>query len=103
VFLEAIQYFAHTGDIGCLLAPQRMLLGIHNVNGDTALHTALLAGKTEAALSFVRVMTAEDLDVQNSEGLVCCSQTRGDPPPPPCTQAITLASRWLIFEAGTCP
>lgn len=67
-FFDAIQYFAHSGDVACLLAPQRMLLGVHNINGDTALHTAILGDNTNAALAFVRVMATDDLNVVNADG-----------------------------------
>ena len=69
-FFDAIQYFAHSGDVACLLAPQRMLLGVHNINGDTALHTAILGDNTNAALAFVRVMATDDLNVVNADGQV---------------------------------
>lgn len=70
IFFDALQYYAHSGDVACLLAPQRMLLGMHNINGDTALHTAIISGNTDAALAIIRVMIPDDLNMQNSDGQV---------------------------------
>lgn len=67
LLLEALTFYAHTGDVTCVLAPMAKLLAISNsLTGESPLFVALNSKQEEVALHFVRLMSAEDLNVPDN-------------------------------------
>ncbi|KNC84940.1 hypothetical protein SARC_02862 [Sphaeroforma arctica JP610] len=67
LFVDALQYYAYSGDVVCLLAPQSSLLSAPNKDGDTPLHTAVSNYNTQAVSAFARLMNVSGLDTPNSD------------------------------------
>lgn len=56
--LEALFQYSVTGDSAYLLAPQRSLMAVQDVDGDTGLHLAVLHSQQEALKSLTQVVSA---------------------------------------------
>eukprot|EP01134_Creolimax_fragrantissima_P002763 CFRG2763T1 len=68
LFVDALQCYAYSGDVACLLAPQSSLLDLHNKDGDTPLHIAIGNNNIQAVCAFASLMKVAGLNAQNADG-----------------------------------
>eukprot|EP00122_Pirum_gemmata_P016374 Pgem_evm1s15306 len=68
LYVKSLQMYAFSGDVACLLVPQRQLLGIQNNDGETPLMIAISNENQVAANSFAFITNDEEINTQNKQG-----------------------------------